>query len=121
LCCWPHDPRWVFRARRYRSDWQSLVEAYRDAYTLANEQPESYQRMSEAAVMRMRDFCSKQRIYEKLQRFLRESAVLSRAALEQTSLVGRPLAAAASLPREKGGRDRFGSEGRELQNMKLLD
>lgn len=95
LCCWPHDPRGVFRARRYRGDWQSLVDAYRDAYTLANEQPESYQRMSETAVIRMRDFCSEQRIYEKLERFLRDSAVLSHATLERTSLAGRPLAAAA--------------------------
>ncbi len=95
LCCWPHDPRNALRARRYRTDWQSLVEAYRDAYTLANEQPASYQRMSETAVIRMRDFCSEQLVYEKLERFLRDSAALSRPALEQTSLAGRPLAAAA--------------------------
>jgi hypothetical protein len=73
LCCWPHDPRGVFRARRYRGDWQSLVEAYRDAYRLAKEQPEHYRLMSETAAARMRQFCSEESVYEKLQRFLRQT------------------------------------------------
>jgi glycosyltransferase involved in cell wall biosynthesis len=78
LCSWPHDPRNAFRARRYRCDWLSLVEAYRAAYTLAKEQPASYQRMSEAAVARMQDYCSEQTVYEKLQLFVSETLARSR-------------------------------------------
>jgi hypothetical protein len=94
LCGWPHDPRWVYRARRHRIDWESLVEAYRDAYRLAKEQPGRYQQMSQAAVARMRDYCSEQSVYEMLQRFLRETFARSSPVTERGSVSDRLLAAA---------------------------
>jgi glycosyltransferase involved in cell wall biosynthesis len=99
LCCWPHDPRGVFRARRYRGDWQSLVEAYCDAYKLAKEQPESYQRMSKAAITRMRDYCSQLSVFERLERFLHDGSVLAHTLPKRS-----PVAATASVMPEEGRR-----------------
>ncbi len=46
---WPHDPRRIFRATRYRIDWESLVNAYRQSYDIAKNQPAVYRKMAEAA------------------------------------------------------------------------
>jgi len=101
LCCWPHDPRGVLRARRYRGDWQSLVEAYRDAYRLAKEQPERYRRMSEVAASRMQSHCSEQSVYEKLQRFLQQTVERSSPVMQRGPVGDRPLAAAVCPTREE--------------------
>lgn len=79
LCSWPHDPRGALRAHRYRGDWQSLTEAYREAYLVAKDQPEQYRKMSRAAATRMQGYCSQEVVYGKLLRFLAEVPALSRA------------------------------------------
>jgi len=58
ICTWPHDPRMLFRAHRYRPDWGSLKKAYEDSYCMARTRPQEYQRMSLAAAERMRDYCA---------------------------------------------------------------
>jgi glycosyltransferase involved in cell wall biosynthesis len=119
LCCWPHDTRWVYRARRYRIDWQSLVEAYRDAYRLAKEHPERYRRMSEAAAARMQSYCSEQTVYERLQRFLQQALALPRPAPELVNASDRPLAAAARATIDQDRDTVFASKGLDLGNAEL--
>lgn len=58
VCTWPHDPRMLFRAQRYRPDWGSLKQAYENSYRMAKTQPQDYQRMSLAAAERMHDYCA---------------------------------------------------------------
>lgn len=104
ICSWPHDPRHALRARRYRIDWQSLVEAYRAAYTVAKKQPEHYYEMSRAAVERMKEFCSEHAVYKKLHRFVLTAAVTT--PLEDAGVASTdPLSAADSLG---GGLDKVG-------------
>ena len=73
LCCWPHDPRWMLRAHRHRIDWQSLVEAYRASYSVAKQQPETYERMSRGATARQREHCSEAAVYAKLKELVEQA------------------------------------------------
>ena len=118
-CCWPHDPREVFRARCYRIDWQSLVEAFRDAYRLAKEQPERYRQLSEAAATRMRSYCSEARVYEKLQRFVERTVTQPQPAPEFVPIRDRPRAAAARAATDRAGEVIFASESLDLGDAKL--
>lgn len=55
---WPHDPRIAYRTLRQQIDWSSLCKAFRAAYQCYRDDPERYQRMSDAAVKRMQQHCS---------------------------------------------------------------
>jgi glycosyltransferase involved in cell wall biosynthesis len=70
LCCWPHDARNFFRAHRFRTDWQSLAEAFSASYELKRRNPRRYDDMARAAVARMRDYCSEPVVWEKFARFV---------------------------------------------------
>lgn len=67
---WPHDPRLVLRAFRYRLDWQSLFDAYVESYAVATTQQERYRAMSLAATDALRAHCSHQVIAEGMKKFL---------------------------------------------------
>jgi len=69
-CVWPHDSRLAFRTMRYRINWESLVNAYRQSYHLAKNQPDDYKQMGRAASARMKEFASNHVVKEKLQSFL---------------------------------------------------
>jgi acetyltransferase-like isoleucine patch superfamily enzyme len=69
-CGWPHDVRNVFRAHRYRVDWQSLVCAFRRSYAVAKEEPALYAAMAQRASARLRDHCSEGVALEALSQFL---------------------------------------------------
>jgi glycosyltransferase involved in cell wall biosynthesis len=69
-CTWPHDSRTVFRAMRYRINWESLVNAYRQSYHIAKNQPDTYKQMAQAASAQIKKFASNNVVKEKLQRFL---------------------------------------------------
>ena len=69
-CGWPHDSRLAFRTMRYRISWESLVNAYRQSYHIAKNQPDDYKQMGRAASARMKEFASNHVVKEKLQRFL---------------------------------------------------
>jgi glycosyltransferase involved in cell wall biosynthesis len=86
LCCWPHDPRWVFRARRYRIDWQSLVDAYHASYAVAKYDPQRYEQMSRDAIERLRGHCSEGLVHAGLQQFV-EDASASQAAKDRAKLL----------------------------------
>ncbi|HBO7421172.1 glycosyltransferase [Pseudomonas aeruginosa] len=72
---WPHDPRLAYRTLRHQVDWQSLVAAYRAAYTCYAERPELYARMSADAIERMRGHCSREAARRKLETFLEREAL----------------------------------------------
>jgi glycosyltransferase involved in cell wall biosynthesis len=73
---WPHDPRRLFRALRYRIDWWSLVSAYRKSYAIVKNQPEIYQGMAESAMLKMKAYSSNSMVKEKLKRFLNSERAL---------------------------------------------
>jgi hypothetical protein len=70
LCCWPHDDRKVFRTHRYRTDWQSLAEAFSASYELKRRNPTRYDEMARATAARMRNYCSEPVVWEKFARFV---------------------------------------------------
>ncbi len=67
---WPHDPRALKRTFGHRIDWQSLHDAYQHSYTVVKEDGARYQRMSKAAVQRLRAHCSQQVIHARLATFI---------------------------------------------------
>lgn len=67
---WSHDPRLAYRTLRHQIDWSSLKQAYLDAYACARHDPQRYQRMSAAAIERMRRHCSRAVARERLSVFL---------------------------------------------------
>jgi glycosyltransferase involved in cell wall biosynthesis len=118
-CCWPHDTRWVFRARRYRIDWQSMVEGYRDAYRLAKEQPDRYRQICAAAAARMQGYCSEAHVYEKLQGFIEQNVPRPRPASEPVSLRDRQAPAPGRMAEDWAGQVVFVSEALDLTRAKL--
>ncbi|MDG9925186.1 MULTISPECIES: glycosyltransferase [unclassified Pseudomonas] len=67
---WPHDPRFATRTHRKQISWTSLREAFVEAYTIYHEYPERYAAMSEYAIERMRQHCSRDVLAVKLRPFL---------------------------------------------------
>lgn len=66
---WPHDPRLLFKTLRYRPDWESLLEAYLEAYHIAKKDPTRYASMSMHAIERQKAHCSKDVVKRKLASF----------------------------------------------------
>ncbi len=54
--CWSHDPVGILRTRRHRINWQSLMEGYRQAYQLAQNDAPAYRCLSRNAWERMKAF-----------------------------------------------------------------
>lgn len=73
--CWPHDPTGMLFTHKHRLDWQSLMEAFRHSYEVAQNRPEKYRGMSSAAYSQMRDFASIAQVASPLESFLHEVAV----------------------------------------------
>ena len=70
LSDWAVDPKGELRSQRHRLNWESLMQGFRDCYHMAHNDPESYQRMSENAWQRMREFSDTAVIADQLQCFL---------------------------------------------------
>jgi len=67
---WPHDDiRNAYRTKRYRLDWESMVNALLESYRVAKEDPEKYSEMSKAAVIRLKQHCSRAVVQEQLRDF----------------------------------------------------
>lgn len=67
---WPHDPRDLFRTMRYRLEWDSLRDAFLDAYAVATADEARYGAMSAAAVGAMRRTCSLSVVQSQLAQFM---------------------------------------------------
>lgn len=70
---WPHDPRQVFRTLKYRIDWESLVNAYRQSYAIVKNQPNVYEAMAKAASLKMKAYASNDGVREQLGEFLQKA------------------------------------------------
>ena len=71
---WPHDPRQAYRTRRHRIDFGSLMDAYRESYRVAKEDPKRYARMSVQANRDLKRHCSQDVAEAKLRSFLKIGA-----------------------------------------------
>ncbi|MFN8626327.1 MAG: hypothetical protein U0587_10160 [Candidatus Binatia bacterium] len=67
-CAWPHDTRNVFRTMRHRINWESLVEAYRQGYTIVLKDPDKYRGMAHAARRQVTKIASNEVVEEQLRR-----------------------------------------------------
>lgn len=86
--CWPHDPTGMLVTHRHRLNWESLMLAFRDSYRLANDDPQGYERMSQAARLRMQHFCSMETVADSLRTFLAQVQGRSRCSSEPARLAG---------------------------------
>jgi len=66
---WPHDPRVLFRAFRYRVEWESMRDAYVASYEVAKEKPKVYAVMSKNATRSLKKHCSRRVVAKKLKQF----------------------------------------------------
>jgi hypothetical protein len=66
----PLDWKMMLRAERYRLNWESLLEAYRESYRVAKVEPERYAALSRAAQERIRDVASDDAVAAQLRSFL---------------------------------------------------
>jgi glycosyltransferase involved in cell wall biosynthesis len=71
-CIFPQDSREMYRTFRHRLNAESLIEAFRESYRVAREDPERYRSMSRNAVERLRRHCSEEVVRARLKRFLEE-------------------------------------------------
>jgi glycosyltransferase involved in cell wall biosynthesis len=71
-CAFPQDSREMYRTFRYRLDAESLMDAFRESYRVAREDPERYRSMSRNAVERLRRHSSEEVAQARLKRFLEE-------------------------------------------------
>jgi glycosyltransferase involved in cell wall biosynthesis len=58
MTSWPHDTRFMLRTRYHQVNWESLVQAIRDSYEVAESDPARYQEMCQAATDVQASFCS---------------------------------------------------------------
>ena len=66
---WPNDPHGLFRTLRYRINWDSLCDAYRESYRVATVAPGCYAQMSDSARAKMNAYCSDAVVTEQLRTF----------------------------------------------------
>jgi len=76
---WPHGEHEVYRTTRHRIDWNSLMQAYRQSYLVAKNQPGTYAAMSASALQQMQNYCSADTVAQSLRNFLQPLAARSRA------------------------------------------
>jgi glycosyltransferase involved in cell wall biosynthesis len=67
---WPNDPRDLFRALRYRINWESLRDAYAESYRVAMMDPGHYRKMSLNAREQMRSTASIEVVTGQIAEFL---------------------------------------------------
>jgi len=67
---WPQDPRQAYRSRRHRLNFVTVLDAYRESYRVAKEEPERYARMSRQANLDLQRHCSRDVAEARLREFL---------------------------------------------------
>jgi glycosyltransferase involved in cell wall biosynthesis len=68
---WPHDPRCSLRALRYRIDWESLFNAFKESHAVAMGNPARYAAMSRNASDALQKYCSTAVVRERLTHFFK--------------------------------------------------
>ncbi len=67
---WPHGDNEVNRTSYHQLDWQSLMQAYRHSYQIAQHDPARYRQMSRRASEAMQAYCGVEVVKTQLQAFL---------------------------------------------------
>jgi hypothetical protein len=67
---WPHDPTSKLKSVRFRMDWDSMRQHFLTSYDIAQNQPETYQNMSQEAWISMYKFCHLDKVSVDLNQFL---------------------------------------------------
>lgn len=67
---WPHDPRRVIRTFGNRLEWWSLVECFRQSYTVAKQDAARYKSMSREGAGSVRRLASREQLRRQLPEFL---------------------------------------------------
>lgn len=98
---WPGDPRYLFATMRERIRWDTLVDAYRESYRVAKEDPKRYAEMGQNAANIIRSCCSDEIVRDKLKAAIDEvlqiTAARERAQqAAELTLVEQPEAAQAT-------------------------
>jgi glycosyltransferase involved in cell wall biosynthesis len=70
---WPQDPRLLFRTTRYRINWESLYDAFKESYRLAVSRKQDYALMSKASIAALQQYCSMESATERMREFLGSS------------------------------------------------
>ncbi|MEO6919494.1 MAG: glycosyltransferase [Collimonas sp.] len=98
---WPHDPRDLFRTLRYRLDWESICDAYKDSYRGLKQQPEQYLAMSKHAMARMQSYASGAVVKEQLRSFfqLEEEGAMLAQPPHAARATGSPMALSGAAAR----------------------
>jgi glycosyltransferase involved in cell wall biosynthesis len=71
----PQDPRGKLLTSAFQFEPDSMVRALLESYATAKEHPERYRRLSENAVLRLGEHCSRRVTRERLRSFLQPSSV----------------------------------------------
>lgn len=72
LTVWPHDPEHRFSAYRYRLNWETLLNQFKNSYVVINENAERYAAKCDAAAKSIKDYASISAVKDKLTNFLGE-------------------------------------------------
>lgn len=67
---WPHGDYQIYRSSRHRIHWHSLMEAYRQSYQVAKNDPARYAAMSASALKQMENYCSIDTVARSLREFI---------------------------------------------------
>jgi glycosyltransferase involved in cell wall biosynthesis len=74
LTGWPQDPRGAYRTFSRRIDSETVVNAYRDSYRIAKNEPEHYARMGSNAHEALRRHCARDVTVDRIMSFLAQPA-----------------------------------------------
>lgn len=66
---WPHGDHQINRTSFYQLDWESLVDAFKESYAVANYDAARYRKMSLCASESIQTYCGHEAIKESLGRF----------------------------------------------------
>ena len=68
--CWPHDPRFVYRAHKQRVNWSSLKDAFSKSYKVVKEDPSLYLDMSSKSIERISRHASQAEAISRINSFI---------------------------------------------------
>ena len=69
-CSWPDDLEGRYNTLCYRPNWESLLQAFENSFTVANKSPDTYEAMSKAAICAQKVYCSLDSTSSQLRDFL---------------------------------------------------
>jgi glycosyltransferase involved in cell wall biosynthesis len=71
---WPIDERRAMRTLCYRIDWNSLMEAYRESFDIAMNQPEKYKSLRKNSIRSIEESAGQEVVYQKMKHYFEATA-----------------------------------------------